>query len=116
MYRFGRKRVGESFYHEAAKLEPIVEIGDSLLETDVEKSWVFCESAQEILKRLDTVYEETPFTILIFDEVSSLTGRILPMDVVVDWAWSKNIKLIVDGTQVAAGYTTDARNKRRVLK
>lgn len=60
---------------------------------------IFVENVDIIIQSLDEAFKNQPFQYLIADHVTSQTGRILPLNEVIDWCKGNNVILIVDGTQ-----------------
>ena len=60
---------------------------------------LFEESAANLIKVLDKSFATKPFQVLVADEISSQTTRILDLHVLGDWCRSKGVVLVIDGTQ-----------------
>ena len=60
---------------------------------------LFEEDAANLIKILDKAYTNKPFQVLVADEISSQTTRILDLHVLGDWCRSKGVVLVIDGTQ-----------------
>lgn len=59
----------------------------------------FCEDFTIIASHLDAAYAIKPFHVLVADRVTSQTGRLLPMEEVVNWCKEKGVISVIDGTQ-----------------
>lgn len=62
---------------------------------------MFEEDPNVFIECLNTSFNESPFDYLVADHVTSQSTRILPINEVIEWCNSKNVILIVDGTQSA---------------
>ncbi|XP_057311153.1 uncharacterized protein LOC130648998 isoform X1 [Hydractinia symbiolongicarpus] len=60
---------------------------------------LFEEDPNIILSTLEEAYSECDFTVLFCDEVSSQSGRVLPLKAIAKFCKTNNIVLVVDGTQ-----------------
>jgi hypothetical protein len=59
---------------------------------------LFVEDKETILRKLDEAYKQNPFEVLVADNVSSQSGRVLPVEYVAKWCRINNVTSVIDGT------------------
>ena len=86
---YGATRKLLQYYQHEGHIADIIDVNPGLIEEDSSK----------IVPVLETTYREKPFTVLFCDEISSQSGRILPLSSIIKFCEKHGITLIVDGTQ-----------------
>ena len=73
-------------------IEPIVSIAPGVNPLIEEDPYV-------IVSNLEEAYSAQRFTVLFCDQVASQSGRVLPLEAIIDFCQRRRVKLVTDGTQ-----------------